>query len=313
MTRMLIALVFVPLIAVAPAVAAASVKVTIEVLNANGTVHQIGGPNNPLPGFRFSAPTSAGSNTTVDILVGGSPRFFPSGGPTAASGDTFKFQNAQFANLFRCIKTDQSADNLTIKGLWATVTSAGNSKKLRITCETDPGDYNQYPPGTYAAGAALRGELRRSTSTISPQNWMVACMAADAMKNPCLRAELLFNGQPMNHFGLPALFTVSVPCSTSIAADSFCGSGGSWNPNVTIGQMFFASDTGALTCSAPCQPVFKLRLTAGAFAFGVPPGSTVAQGEFVKLPTGIRARQLVPDRPEPSDKVKPPDGPKAYR
>jgi hypothetical protein len=52
---------------------------------------------------------------------------------------------------------------------------------------------------------------------------------------------------------------------------------------VTAGDQFNSSDQGTVSCGTTCYPIFKVTATAGPLVFGVPPGTTLAQGEFVKL------------------------------
>ena len=129
MIRLVIALALLQMSIPAPAEAVPALNVTIEVLNADGTVHQSHGPGNPPPqGFNLWASTTAGQPGSLTILSGGSQRFFPSGATTAQPGDTFRFQNSGLLNVFRCDKTDQSQDSLSLKGFTATVTKAGAGK-----------------------------------------------------------------------------------------------------------------------------------------------------------------------------------------
>jgi hypothetical protein len=285
-----------------PGLAVAAVKVTIS----DGVTTR----SASFTGFTLSAATSAGTTTTLNILSS-SPRFFPSGATTQQSGDSFRIENVSSSNLFRCLKTDSttvgSPQLLEVKGLKATATSTVGTtgRRLTVTCETESGNFRSLSSssGTYAAKAALKGEVRASTSLTSNRNVAQACVPAAfftsgtptvdsaTLTAPCLRVELRINDLALNGQGSSTLLTASIPCSATLdingdgVADGPCGPSGTgtWNPALAAGDQLNAIDQGTVGCGTTCNPIFKVTVTAGPLRFRASTSSSTVQGEFVRL------------------------------
>jgi len=294
MRRFIMSFLFLLAVAMAPQAALAAIQVTIS----DGTTTK----SASFTGFNLSTSTSAGATTTLTILSS-SPRFFPSGGTSAAGTDTFKIENSTIA--FQCKKTDSltvgSPQLLEIKGLKATALSPGNGKKLIITCENTSGtDYRSVSStsGSYSVKNVLKGEFRDSTSTARTDNIANACEPTSSkLTISCIKQQLSVNGISLNAQGQASSLTVTVPCSNSLdtdangVVDAPCGPSGTgtYNPLALIGDQFTATDQGTVSCGTTCNPKYKIITTIGPFAFKVPPGFSTAQGEIVKLTNSASA------------------------
>jgi hypothetical protein len=207
-------------------------------------------------GFVLEVASAAGATTSLNLLaltasVGGNctapcTRHFPSGKLTAQAGDTFKLQDSASTNRMRVIKTDSSTDKTEVKGFKVTSTTAVTSAKtLKIIFETLPGAFTPIPVGIYSAGAVVKGSYRQGTTIAG------ACSTESA---PCVRQlmqiqNVSLNGQTPG--AILATYTASVPCSTNATtATAYCGPGGSYNPQLTFGDQFFATDTGSISISS---------------------------------------------------------------
>ncbi len=255
MKRAILPILFLMLTLVPIASYAASINVTISDGTTTLTPDTAGVLDR---GFSLSGTATAGLTDTLNILaltasVGGNciapcTRHFPSGNAVAQTGDTFKIQDISSTNRARVIKTDASTDKIEIKGIKVTSTASGTGKTLKITFGTTVGAFNSVPFGTYAGGASLKGSYRQGTA--------IANACTFGVSTPCVKQTMQVQGVTLNgQGGITGLWTVSVPCSTTDSSTAPCGTGGSWNPQLTLGDQFFANDTSSLTITTNnCTP-----------------------------------------------------------